>query len=232
MNTKIFAISDLHLSGAEEKTMDIFGAEWKNHWEKITTAWRERVGQEDLVLIPGDISWAMTLQNASVDLNAIGLLPGTKLLLKGNHDYWWSSVSRVREVLPQDMFVLQNDAFAWEDICVCGSRGWLCPNENGFSKEDEKIYLRELQRMELSLFHAKQKKPDGQIIVMMHFPPFNDKRQPSGFVQLFEKYEVKQVVYGHLHGPSLRYAFEGIIQNVNYRLVSSDYIHFVPIQIL
>lgn len=225
---RVFAISDLHLSGAMDKSMDIFGTHWEKHWDKIRDDWIKRVDEQDIVLIPGDISWAMTLQDAQVDLHSIGQMPGQIVLLRGNHDYWWNSVSRVRSVLPKDMYVLQNDCVRIGDISIAGSRGWLCPNERVFTQDDEKIYKRELMRLELSL---KAVQGDQPALVMMHYPPFNDRLEPSGFTQLFEQYGVRRVVYGHLHGPGIRNGFNGEMHGVQYQLVSCDALDFKLAQI-
>ncbi len=146
----IFAIGDLHLPGGDDKPMQVFGAHWEGHWDRIRADWRARVQPEDTVLIPGDISWAMQIENAMDDLRAIAELPGRKILLRGNHDYWWCGISRLRELLPTGMYALQNDAMRLEDTAYCGTRGWTLPAGAG-AAEDEKIYRRELLRMEMSL---------------------------------------------------------------------------------
>lgn len=225
MRMRLFAISDLHLSGSSPKPMDIFG--WENHWEKIQADWSNRVAEEDLVLIGGDISWAMQLQDAQVDLEEIGRLPGKKLLLRGNHDYWWGSLGKVRSILPTGMQVLQNDAFAYGDWVIAGTRGWNCPIGNHANAQDEKIFLREVQRLELSLKQAEKLRQPGQpLIVMMHYPPFDERRQPSPFTDLMERYGVCLATYGHLHGNHLKSVFEGTLRGVKYRMVSCDYLQF------
>ncbi|MEG1524743.1 MAG: metallophosphoesterase [Clostridia bacterium] len=226
---QVYAIGDLHLSFSAEKPMDVFGESWRDHTARLYAAWQATVGAEDLVMIPGDISWAMQLAGALPDLAFIDELPGNKLLLRGNHDYWWSSLTRVRGVLPKGMYALQNDVFCRADICVCGTRGWTCPGSAAFTAEDEKIYLRELQRLELSLKAA----PDDKMrIVMLHFPPFNEKRQASGFTELIEHYGADQVVYAHLHGAAHKHAFSGERGGVQYTFVAADYLQFVPKRII
>ena len=222
---KVFAIGDLHLSGADPKPMDIFGSHWGNHFERIREDWLQRVSQEDLVLIPGDISWAMKLEDAVVDLDSIGALPVQKVLTRGNHDYWWKSPTKIRARLLPGTYVLQNDSIQFGGVTVCGSRGWVSPGGLGYKQEDEKIYQREVLRMGLSLQAAK-KPPDGKLVVMIHYPPFNERQEPSGFVELFEQYGVDLVVYGHLHGKSCRSAFEGRLGSVEYRLTSCDHLGF------
>ena len=223
---KIFALADLHLSGSVDKPMDVFGPAWDNHAGRISEAWCDAVGEEDLVLIPGDISWAMRLSEAEGDLKLVGALPGKKLILRGNHDYWWNSLSKVRSILPEGMFALQNDAFTFGDVTIAGSRGWTCPGSVGFSEEDDRsIYERELIRMGMSLSRAAKDKP---LICMMHYPPFNERRRPSGFTELFEQYGAKHVVYGHLHDKACKGAFEGERNGITYTLCSADHLGFAP----
>ena len=154
---RLFAIGDLHLSGGDDKPMDVFGPQWDRHFFHISQAWRRLVREEDAVLIPGDISWAMRLEEAEADLRAIGELPGFKLICKGNHDYWWNSLTRVRSVLPAGMAALQFDAVELEDWVVCGTRGWLIPTgETPLKAEDEKIYRREGERLKMALEAARR----------------------------------------------------------------------------
>ena len=222
---QIYAIADLHLSLTAEKPMDVFGEAWRGHAEKLERNWRETVGEEDLVLIPGDISWAMQLSAALPDLSFIGALPGRKILLKGNHDYWWSAIGRVRASLPAGMRALQNDSFVEDGVGICGSRGWLCPGSSNFSQDDEKIYLRELDRLTLSL---QSLPPVETKIAMLHFPPFSDKDRASGFTERLEAAGVTIAVYGHLHGEANRYAFEGEKNGVTYHCVAADKLDFTP----
>lgn len=224
---RIYAISDLHLSFSSPKPMDIFDAKWGDHFERISEAWRDLVSSDDVVLIPGDISWAMKISDASADLSAIGALPGKKVIVRGNHDYWWSSIAKVRSVLPEDVFAIQNDYIRFSDVIVCGSRGWICPGSQNFKEEDDKIYKREVMRMGLSLKSCHKKTTDT-LIALIHYPPFNEKRQPSGFVQLFEQYKVDYAIYGHLHDKSCKHAFEGLHNGINYSLVSCDHLNFIP----
>ncbi len=222
---QIYAIADLHLSLTSEKPMDVFGEAWRGHAEKLERNWRERVQEDDLVLIPGDISWAMQLSAALPDLSFIGSLPGKKILLKGNHDYWWSAIGRVRSSLPDGMRALQNDSIVENGIGICGSRGWLCPGSNNFSAEDQKIYLRELDRLSLSLSSLPAVETK---IAMLHFPPFTDKEKGSGFTERLEVAGVQIVVYGHLHGEANRYAFEGERNGIYYHCVAADKLDFMP----
>ncbi len=227
----VYAIGDLHLSlSVPNKAMDVFGAHWKDHAARIREAWQDTVGDGDLVLIPGDISWAMYLSDAIADLAYIGDLKGTKLLLRGNHDYWWQSVTKVRSALPDGMFALQNDVFRFGDLYVCGTRGWTVPQSSRFKESaDRKLYERELIRLDLSLSALPK---NAFAIGMLHYPPFAESGEKSAFAERFEAAGVKTVVYGHLHGASHRYAFSGESGGVVYHAVSADYLNFIPKQIL
>jgi predicted phosphohydrolase len=227
---QIYAIADLHLSLTSEKPMDVFGTAWRGHAEKLERNWRDTVREDDLVLIPGDISWAMQLSAALPDLSFIGALPGKKILLKGNHDYWWSAIGRVRTALPEGMRALQNDSVIEGDLGICGSRGWLCPGSSNFTADDQKIYLRELDRLSLSIRSLQQDVKTK--IAMLHFPPFSDKERGSGFTDRLEEAGVTIAVYGHLHGDANRNAFEGERNGTVYHCVAADKLDFMPKRIL
>ncbi|HOL15449.1 MAG TPA: metallophosphoesterase [Bacillota bacterium] len=228
----IWAIADLHLSHDRAKPMDIFGPCWENHAEKIAANWRRLVGGDDLVIVAGDISWAMQLSEAAADMNWIAALPGRKLLLRGNHDYWWSSISKVRAALPPGMAALQNDHYVFEDWAICGSRGWICPGEEGFDSEhDEKIYRREIGRLELSLESARLAGRE-RIVAALHYPPFNRQGSPSGFTGLLERYGVSYCVYGHIHDEGRDRLFQGERGGVNYIFVAADGVDFTPVRVI
>ncbi len=230
---KVFAIGDLHLDSVVEKPMNVFGPGWENHFERITADWQKKVSSADLVLIPGDISWAMYYQEAIPDLDLIKALPGTKVMIRGNHDYWWKSITGVRALLGNNFFALQNDAVRVNNIVICGTRGWTVPDKNFKTAEDEKIYKRELIRMELALSDMQKKYHQGDYkIAMIHYPPFNAKLSPSDFTRLFEQYEVNAVVYGHLHGNNCR-ACKFLEQNgIKYYLTSCDQVNCELVSIL
>ncbi len=221
----IFAIGDLHLSLGTDKPMDVFGPLWDRHWEKLETNWRQVVGPEDLVLLAGDHSWGLKPREALPDLEFIGSLPGKKLLIRGNHDLWWQSRKKTEAMLPESMYILQNDSFAFEDWRICGSRGWLVPGDDAFGAEDGKIYRRELIRLEMSL---KAAGPGGNLLAMMHFPPVGRRGTPTEFSRMLSAYGVKTCVYGHIHGPGLSQVFEGELEGVRYQLVSADFLGFMP----
>ena len=220
---KIFAISDLHMSVANPKPMDIFGSKWANYLDKIKEDWQSKVTSDDIVLISGDISWAMSTADALKDFTYFSALPGKKVFIRGNHDYWWKSITRLREEVPEDCFLLQNDAIKIGDIVICGSRAWVTPGSPDFSKDDEKIYHRELERLKMAFFRANDLRQDGdKLVCMVHFPPFNVRREDNEITALVEKYGVNAVVYGHLHGRDSR-ADKLLVKNgIPYYLTSCD----------
>lgn len=236
---KVFAISDLHLPGKHQKPMDVFGPQWRGHFARISEDWRARVAPEDLVLLPGDFCWAMQLDEAMDDLRAVAVLPGTKILLRGNHDFWWDSISRVRAALPEGMLALQNDAIVTERAVLCGTRGWLCPGDSALSVDDLRVYQREVARLELSLNCAEKKRAEARargvelpLVAMMHFLPFASPEIPSGFTDLLEAHAVPLCIYGHLHGPGLAAAYNGTLRGIEYRLVSCDGLGFKVLELL
>lgn len=228
---KIFAISDLHLSAKVDKPMDIFGGAWDNYWEIIKNNWIKNISDEDVVLIAGDVSWAMFLEEAIPDLEDIASLPGKKIIIKGNHDYWWGSLSKVKSVLPPSISVIQNDAIKIGEYVFLGTRGWTCPDKK-WTEQDEKIYKREGERLTLSINSAKKIMQEGDtLIAMMHFPPFNTMRDYSVYTEIFERENIRTVVYGHLHGKQCRVSPKVVKNGVNYYLTSCDQINNSPIRI-
>lgn len=224
---RLFAIGDLHLPGGQEKPMDVFGGHWEGHFDRISADWRARVTQDDVVLIPGDTSWAMQLSDAIPDLRAIGELPGRKILIKGNHDYWWGGIGQVRRALPEGMMAIQHDVVDLGDVVVTGTRGWAYPTaEATLSPEDERIFNREMIRLELALTAARKAAEERPIVVMLHYPPLYLQGRDTPFTQLLEKYAVHTVVYGHLHGAGVRAGFTGEWNGVRYMLTSCDSLAF------
>ena len=220
---RIFAISDLHLP-ARRKPMDIFGPHWENHFERIRDSWLSQVTEEDVVLLPGDFTWAMRLDEAMEDIGKVGVLPGRKILLRGNHDYWWGGIGQVRRALPEGMYALQNDAMEMEGIVFAGSRGWTLPGSEAATGEDLKIYQRERLRLEMSLKAARRLGEEKPLIVMMHYPPFSTACE--GFSDLLSQYGVDKCVYVHPHGAGLQAAFNGVKNGVTYYQVSCDGLNF------
>ena len=230
---KVFAIADLHLSGGQDKPMDIFGDHWDNHWEKIKENWLINITDNDVVLIPGDISWAMSLSDAQVDIEEIATLPGRQIFIKGNHDYWWSSLTKVEQILQSNQLVIQNNSHKIGNYVIAGTRGWLCPNSNDFKENDEKIYRREAIRLELSLEDAKKKMDDDStLIVMMHYPPFAQDKEPTVFTEILEKYAPMCVVFGHIHSLKMAEKYECEINGIKYIMSACDYINFKPKKIV
>jgi len=226
----LYAISDLHLAFNNNKPMDIFGEKWSNHDVKIKTNWLSKINEDDMILIAGDISWAMREDESMMDLQWIEDLPGKKIISKGNHDYWWNSITKLNSKFKNTKF-LQNNYYVYKDYAICGSRGWICSGSDKFTQKDEKIYLRELIRLRLSLDSAK-KAGFNKIIVMIHYPPTNEKFEQSDIVKLLKEYNVEKVVYGHLHGAALRRVLNGVNDGIEYIMTSGDYIDFDPIKIL
>lgn len=220
---KIYAISDLHLSLCGDKPMDIFGEKWGGYLEKIEYDWNSKVSETDVVLISGDISWAMQLENALIDLEFLNRLKGTKIIIRGNHDYWWQSISRLREKLPSNVIALQNDAVKIGDYIFCGSRGWAVEGSPEFTEQDVKLYNRETERFRLALKSAeKLRLNDEKLIALIHYPPFNIRRENSNFTALFEEFKVDKVVYGHLHGRDAKPYYRINKNGIEYILASCD----------
>lgn len=223
----IYAISDLHLAFNKNKPMEIFGDNWKNHYEKIKEDWKAKVKETDLVLLPGDFSWAMNLEDNLEELRFLDALPGKKILLKGNHDYWWSTMLKMNKFLVEkDINTIQflyNNSFLHEDYVICGTRGWIDSN----AEEDIKILKRELLRLELSLKEGIEKYgQDKKIIVMMHYPPFIENTKEVDFIELMTNYNVEYCIYGHIHGKQDEEITTIENSSIKFKLVSCDYLDF------
>lgn len=229
---KVFAISDLHLSGMADKPMNIFGGGWEGHFEKIKQDWEEKVSEEDIVLLGGDTSWGMKLEEGIFDVRSLACLKGHKILIRGNHDYWWNGISRVRALRPDDSFVfLQNDCVKIGNLIVAGSRGWTCPGSNDFTEHDKALYLREAERFRLAFKQVEKVRCEGdELIALIHYPPFNIKREDTLFTQLFEENRVNKAVFGHLHGSGY-FPLRSEKNSIEYFLTSCDKTHFRLTQI-
>ncbi len=234
---RLFAIADLHLSLSTDKPMDIFGARWENHHEKLAKNWCGLVKKEDVVLIPGDVSWAMNLREAEADLRFLHELPGEKILLRGNHDFWWQGIGKLERFCKEKGFTslrfLQNNAFLLkEQLVIAGSRLWLFPDDSRFTKADEKILLREKARLQLSLAQAEKYQGRYPILAMTHYPPFRKNFDANPITELFQEAGVRQVVFGHIHNSDSPYCIrEKIIEGIPYSLVAADYLDFLPQQL-
>jgi len=225
----IYTIGDLHLSFSENKPMSIFGDNWVKHEEKIREEWLRCVCEKDLVVLPGDFSWAMYLENTKADFAFLEQLPGKKLLLKGNHDYWWSTLTHMRNFLKEQQVssvdFLYNNSYVFEEYIIAGTRGWSLQE----AEDSAKMWNRENERLKLSLESAKrmQEETDKEIMVFMHYPPItNYTLGHNCFMETMKAYGVKRCFYGHLHGASHKEAVQGIVEGIEFTLVSADYLNF------
>ncbi len=222
----LYAISDLHLSLGTDKPMDVFGEHWENYEQRLKENWESAVSGDDTVIVNGDNSWATYIQNAVEDFSFINSLPGRKILSKGNHDYWWTTMNKQTAFCRQHGFdtinFLHNNHYMCGGAAICGTRGWQITKNDD---EDRKIHNRELERLELSLRSAIPSDPE-QIIVALHYPP-DDK-----FKAVLSRYGVRTCVYGHLHGAAHKNAVNTTIEGIKLRLVSCDFLQFTPMKIL
>jgi len=224
----IFVIADLHLSlGAADKPMDVFEG-WQGYLPKLERNWRTLIAPEDTVVLPGDISWAMSLEDTREDFAFLNALPGKKIILKGNHDYWWTTLNKMNRFLKVNGFdtlqILHNTAIQAEGVFLCGTRGWMSDVQG---PEDEKILNREIGRLRMSLEAAGE----GEKLAFLHYPPLYPGQMEGGLANLLKEFGVSRCFYGHLHGVSIRYAVQGEHDGVDYRLISADALKFCPYKI-
>ena len=226
----LYAIGDLHLCLGAPKPMDIFGGNWTGYMDKL----KEGMGvitESDTTVLLGDLSWALSLEESAADFAWINEIPGRKIILKGNHDYWWSTAAKFTKFCDangfSDIHILNNNCFEYEDWAICGTRGWFFEEERS-GTHDEKVFRRELCRLEASLKSAGQK----QKLVFLHYPPKYKGYECREILDLLEKYEVRRCFYGHLHGGSHKLAMEGMWDGVEYRMVSADYLNFKPYKVI
>lgn len=227
----LFAIADLHLSLGTDKPMDVFPG-WSDYVERVENNWKKLISNDDTVVIGGDISWAMKLEECFADFSFIHTLPGKKIFLKGNHDYWWGTKKKMDDYLAQNGFdsisILFNNAYRIGDTAVCGSRGWFLESE---TEEDIKVLNRETGRLEASIL-AAEKTGVQDVIVFLHYPPIYGGIECTEITEVLKTHNIKQCFYGHLHGTSaIKYAFEGTKDGISYRLISADKLNFIPILI-
>lgn len=232
----IYTIGDLHLSFGENKPMSIFGHNWENHEEKIKQDWLEKVKKEDLVILSGDFSWAMYLKDTIQDFEYLSSLPGKKLLLKGNHDYWWTTLASMRNFLEENKFenidFLYNNSYEFENCVLVGTRGWTQSED----EESKKIFRREAIRLELSIQDAITKYgTEKEIIAFTHYPPISNtnlkQNELNELIRILKKYDIKKCYYGHLHGNSIKEAVEGTHFGIEFKLVSADGLDFKLLKI-
>ena len=229
----IYTIGDLHLSFNADKPMDIFGKNWENYEEKIKQDWINKVKEDDLVVLPGDFSWAMYLDETEKDFEFINNLPGKKILLKGNHDYWWTTVTNMRNYIEEKKFknidFLHNNSYQFENKIIAGTKGWNLSDE----EEDKRLTKREVGRLELSIKDGIEKfGEEKEIIIFMHYPPITKTYMNTEYVEIMKKYNIKRCYYGHLHANSIQDAVEGNINGIEFKIVSSDALDFRLIKIL
>lgn len=218
----IYAISDLHISLSGEKPMNVFGSSWEGYLDKIKADWLSKVSPDDIVLLCGDLSWAKDLDEAIKDMSFFTELPGKKVIVKGNHEYWWQSYTKLKLALPSNVYPIQNNAAIIDNYVFCGTRGWDIPTETT-EDEDVKIYKRELLRLEMSIRDALSKKTnDREIIVLTHYPPYSEGYKSSEFTDIIEKYAIKKVVYGHIHSQKSPHKKYFVLNGVEYFLTSCD----------
>ncbi len=226
----IYAIADLHLSLGTDKPMDVFKG-WSDYVTKLETNWRRTVTKSDTVVIAGDISWAMHLDECHNDFTFLNSLPGKKIIIKGNHDYWWCTRRKIETYFTENNFdslsILFNDSFSVDSKAICGTRSWLF--EDG--EHDEKIAKREKGRLIASIEHSLKKplQNTDDIIVFLHYPPISKDAVAKDIIDVLNFYNIKQCYYGHLHGASIQNAIQGNYNGINYKLISADAINFCPI---
>ena len=229
----VYTISDLHLPLGVDKPMDIFGAAWSNYVNRLEKNWCDIVGKEDTVVLGGDFSWATYLEQSVADFEFLHSLPGKKILLKGNHDYWWTTASKLKQFTAingwDDIEFMHNNSFEAGNILICGSRGWGLP-EIAKTDEDVKIYARELSRIKMSIDDAR-KKSDKEVVVFLHYPPLLKDMRTNPITALLTRENIKRCYFGHLHKSGAQNAFEGVYGGVSYTLCSCDHLNFTPILI-
>ena len=223
----LYAIGDLHLSLGGEKPMHVFGEQWRDHDKKLKEGFAG-LGPEDLTVLCGDLSWGMSLQEAEEDFRFIHELPGKKIILKGNHDYWWSTANKAytffREKGFDSLQILHNNSYVYGDYALCGTRGWFYEEETG-GEHDEKIMRREILRLEASLKSAGEREK----LVFLHYPPIYQKYRCEEILELLQKHRVKLCCYGHIHGRGIEKAFNGWYGCTQFRLASADAVDFAPV---
>ena len=226
----LYAIGDLHLCLGAQKPMDVFGGAWVGYMDKLKEGF-SRVTQEDTTVLLGDLSWALDLPNAQADFAWINEIPGRKIILKGNHDYWWSTAAKFQKFCLengfQDLHILNNNCYEYEDYAICGTRGWFFEEERS-GQHDEKVFKRELLRLEASLKAAGEKPK----MVFLHYPPRYKGYECREILDLLQKYDVRRCFYGHLHGGSHKLAMEGLWDGVDFKLVAADHIGFTPYRVI
>ena len=236
----LYALGDTHLSFSTDKSMDVFGGVWENYTDKL----REGLSvltEEDTLVLCGDTSWALTFQELRSDFAFLNDFPGRKLLVKGNHDYWWTTASKMRGFFAQEGFntleILHNNAWLYDGMALCGTRGWFYEEDSGQGAHDEKIFLRECARLEASLKVGQERLGGGlnggdRLLAFLHYPPLLEGYRCDEIVGILTRYGVKKCFFGHLHGYAHARVIEGEYRGIDYRLVSADYVDFRPVRVM
>ncbi len=223
----LFAIADTHLSFGTNKPMDSFPG-WENYTDRLKENWNKIIDNDDFVVIAGDISWAMNFDELKSDFDFINKLNGKKIILKGNHDYWWNTMSKMNKFIEENQFdtitILHNSAFDFDDFSVCGSRGWFFDSEE---EHNEKVLNREVMRVKTSIECAK----NDEKIVFLHYPPVTENQCCDEILNLLKEKGIKKCYYGHLHGGAAKYAFDDNFDGIDFKLISADRLKFVPLLI-
>lgn len=226
----LYAIGDLHLSLGVEKPMDVFGGNWVGYMDKLVEG-LSVIGPDDTTVLLGDLTWALDLDGAAPDFKWIDSIPGRKIILKGNHDYWWSTASKFYKFCQEhgfsQQYILNNNHYEYDGHAICGTRGWFFEEERS-GEHDEKVFKRELLRLEASLKSAG----DLPKMVFLHYPPRYKGYQCDEILELLQRYQVRRCFYGHLHGPSHKLAMEGLWDGIEFRLVSADFLDFKPFKVI
>ena len=231
----LYVLADTHLSASVDKPMDVFGSRWRNYTEKLREGFEKTVTDGDTVVIPGDISWAMTIEEAAPDFKFLSGLPGKKIVSRGNHDYYWSGIKKLTDMFESEgidnISILQNNSYLYRNIAICGSRGWYPDERNAPAETDwDKLINREKIRLEFSLKDAEAKYPDAEKVVFLHFPPVWNGTEMTGLTDLMKEHGVKRCFFGHIHG-EYDAEPETVCDGISYRIISSDYLNFIPYKI-
>lgn len=230
----IWALSDPHLSFGSNKPMDVFGEQWADHPALIESEWQAVVKETDTVLMPGDISWGMNFREALPDLAFINNLPGTKLIGRGNHDYWWNSLTKMEQFAADNQLktlrFMRNNAFVIEDVVIANTRGWILPEDRNFTEQDDKIFKRELIRLRLSLEEGRKLRQEGQAFLLtLHYPPLGPAGRATEITEILHEYDVSACIYGHVHGRNPYASFNGDHEGIVYKNTACDLLGFKPL---
>ena len=229
----LFAIGDLHLSLNSDKSMEIFKG-WERYVERIEYGWKAIVGENDTVVICGDLSWGLSLEESLEDFKFLHKLPGKKIVIKGNHDYWWTTMNKMQNFLSShgldSIKLLHNNAYSFEGISICGTRGWINEDKVGFNEDDRKILRREAGRLSASVKKAKE--IGGEPVAFLHYPPLYGEGRAEEILEVLKTEGIERCFYGHIHSVGADFAPKGVYYGIEYSLVSADYLNFKPLKVI